>query len=197
MTMERPLDTDPDGSTPLADEELYDLIPSHISTRAELNQAEHDNIQEALLWVRKKARNPLDVPFLTKLHKRMFGQVWRWAGQFRRTDKNIGIPSYEIQVAMRQLVDDVQYQLDHQVYSPDDLAVRFHHRLVVIHPFPNGNGRHGRMATDMLLRYMGWPPFTWGSADLTSSSIIRSRYIEALQAADRGDYRPLMAFVRS
>lgn len=195
--MERPLDTDPDGSAPLADEELYDLIPSHISTRAELNQAEHDNIQEALLWVRKKARNPLDVPFLTKLHKRMFGQVWRWAGQFRRTDKNIGIPSYEIQVAMRQLVDDVQYQLDHQVYSPDDLAVRFHHRLVVIHPFPNGNGRHGRMATDMLLRYMGWPPFTWGSADLTSSSIIRSRYIEALQAADRGDYRPLMAFVRS
>ena len=195
--MERPLDTDPDGSTPLADEELNDLIPSHISTRAELNQAEHDNIQDAWLWVRKKARNPLDVPFLAKLHKRMFGQVWRWAGRFRKTEKNLGIPSHQIQVALRQLVDDVQYQLDYQVCPPDELAVRFHHRLVVIHPFPNGNGRHGRMATDMLLRYMGRPPFTWGSADLTSSSIIRSRYIEALQAADRGDYCPLMAFVRS
>jgi len=184
-------------STPLTDEEREDLIPSYITLRSELNEAEQANILEAEEWVFARKRDVLDERFLTNLHKRMFGRVWRWAGKFRQSNKNIGIDAYRISTDLRQLIDDCRYWIEHGTYEPDEIAARFHHRLVLIHPFPNGNGRHGRLAADLLLITHGRPRFSWGRVNLVEASLTRQAYVAALRAADNHDIGPLLGFVRS
>lgn len=186
-----------DGATELSEEEKDGLIPSYISTRGELNQAEQQNIVKGELWAFTKKHNPLDMAFLDRLHKQMYGEVWEWAGTYRQTARNIGIDAYRISTELKQLIDDAQYWLDHQTYEPDELAARFHHRLVYIHPYPNGNGRHSRLATDILLQFMGRERFTWGAGDITQKGEVRTKYITALQVADNHDYTLLLEFVRS
>jgi Fic-DOC domain mobile mystery protein B len=186
-----------DASTPLTEEERVNLIPSYITLRAELNEAEQANILEAEEWAFARKRDVLDERFLNGLHKRMFGRVWRWAGTFRQTARNIGVDAYRIPMDLRQLTDDCRYWIENGTYEPDEIAARFHHRLVQIHPFPNGNGRHARMATDLLLVAMGRPRFSWGRVNLVDPGETRQAYVAALRAADNHDIGPLLAFVRS
>lgn len=195
--MNDPLQPQDDAATPLTEEERAELIPNWITLRSELNEAEQANITEAEEWAFSRRRDVLDEAFLTRLHQRMFGRVWRWAGQFRRTGRNIGVDAYRIPADLRLLVDDCRYWVENGTWEPDETALRFHHRLVQIHPFPNGNGRHSRMATDLLLVAMGYKRFTWGRANLIDPGRTRQQYIEALRAADRFDYGPLRDFVRS
>ncbi|MBC8365933.1 mobile mystery protein B [bacterium] len=187
------------GQTALDPNEIDGLIPSHIMTRAELDRLEHDNIVDALDWLdRRKPKDVLDELFLRRLHQRMFGEVWRWAGSYRQSDKNLGITFHQIPVQVSQLLDNVKYWLEQQTYPPDEIAVRFHHHLVSIHPFSNGNGRHARVMADLLLeRRLDQPMFTWGRGDLASIGEVRRVYIEALKAADGLDYAKLLEFVRS
>ncbi len=195
--MSDPLGEQDDASTPLAEEEREQLIPSYITLRSELNEAEQANILDAEEWAFGRKRDVLDERFLTDLHKRMFGRVWRWAGTFRRSMKNIGIDAYRIPQELRQLMGDCRYWIEHKTYEPDEIAARFHHRLALIHPFPNGNGRHARLAADLLLVALGQPRFTWGRVNLVDASETRDSYIAALNAADRHDIGPLLEFVRS
>ena len=189
----------PEGATPIDLDESEELLLTHISTRAELDRWEQENIVEAIDWVeRTKPTEILNEQFLRKLHQIMFGHVWRWAGHFRHSDKNIGEPWYQISTSLRNLCDDTQYQIINQIQAPDELAVRFHHHLVWIHAFPNGNGRHARLMTDTLLKnILKCKQFTWGSGNLRKSSDTRSIYINALRSADKGDYAKLRQFVRS
>lgn len=192
----------PAGATPLDADELASLIPGHISTQGELNEWEQLNIVQGEAWARKQRKEILEEAFVRQLHQKMFGETWRWAGRFRQSDKNIGVDWLRIGVELKNLLDDVRYQVAHASYSPDEIAVRLHHRLVAIHPFPNGNGRHARLMADLLATRLGQPRFSWGSrslneANLTSASAARQRYITALQAADARDYAPLLAFARS
>lgn len=191
----------PPGSTPLLPEEQEALIPS-IQTRGQLNEFEAANIDAATLWAlqrgrRKAQQEILTVRGLLSLHHRMFDQTWKWAGQIRQTNKNIGVPKEQVREQLQALCDDVSYQIDHDTYPLDELAVRFHHRLVFIHPFPNGNGRHGRLATDILVSRLGRPLLSWGGGSLDSEGPSRSEYIDALKAADRGDISRLLTYVRS
>ena len=186
-----------DAATPLTEEELAGLIPSYVTLRPELNEVEQANILEAEEWAFTRERDVLDEGFLKNLHKRMFGRVWKWAGTLRRSEKNIGVDAYQISVDLRKLLDDCRFWIEHESYEPDEIAARFHHRLVLIHPFPNGNGRHARTAADLLLVRLGRPRFTWGRANLVSAGKNRTTYIAALHAADKHDIAPLLAFVRS
>jgi len=186
-----------EDSTPLTEEERQQLMPSYISVRSELNDAEQRNILEAEAWAFKQKRDVLSEDFLKQLHKRMFGNVWRWAGKLRHSERNIGVEAYRISADLRQLIDDCRYWVDHNSYEPDEIAARFSHRLVHIHPFPNGNGRHSRIAADLLLVSLGRKRFSWGQANLVDANEARRRYINALHAADRHDYRPFLEFVRS
>ncbi len=195
--MTDPLADQDDAATPLSDEEREGLIPSYITLRSELNEAEQANIQEAENWALKRKRDVLDERFLDGLHKRMFGRVWRWAGEYRRTGKNVGVEAYRIPTELRALIDDCRYWIENGTYDPDEIAARFHHRLVWIHPYPNGNGRHARLATDLLLIAMGRKRFPWGSASLVDPGYTRKAYVAALRSADRHDIAPLLAFVRS
>jgi Fic-DOC domain mobile mystery protein B len=192
-----PLLPENDGQTPLSEEEREGLIPSYITLRAELNEAEQANILEAEEWAFKRARNVLDIDFLNELHKHMFGRVWTWAGTSRKTGKNIGVDACRIRTDLQELINDCTYWIENGAYEPDEIAARFHHRLVCIHPYPNGNGRHARLATDLLLRTLDQPRFTWGSQNLTDPGQTRTLYIEALRAADNHDYGLLLAFARS
>jgi Fic-DOC domain mobile mystery protein B len=185
------------GATPLDADELASLIPGHITTQGELNEWEQLNIVQGDTWARKQRREILDEDFLRRLHQQMFGETWRWAGSFRQSDKNIGVDWLHIGVELKKLLDDVRYQVANGSLPPDEIAVRFHHRLVSIHPFPNGNGRHARMMADLLAERLGRPRFTWGSASLIDANETRGRYIAALQAADARDIAPLLAFARS
>jgi Fic-DOC domain mobile mystery protein B len=187
----------PDDATPLTPEEQRDLIPAHIAYRSELNEAEQENIARAQDWALKSRRDPLNERFVTGLHKQMLGDVWRWAGKFRTSQRNLGIPFYEIPVALRQLVDDVKAWIEYQSYAPDEIAVRLHHRLVHIHPFPNGNGRHARLMADLLIMRLGRERFSWGRESLSEAGDVHGRYIAALKAADNQDMEPLLAFARS
>jgi Fic-DOC domain mobile mystery protein B len=189
----------PIGATPLDPNEIDGLLLTHITTRSELDRWEQDNINEALAWLeQRKSKDIFNESFMKQLHKRMFGNVWKWAGKLRQTEKNIGVPWYQISLETKTLCDDVKYWIENKTFSDDEIAARFHHRLVSIHLFPNGNGRHARLMADILLEnVLGKPPFTWGSRNLIDAGMDRQRYIESLVAADRGDYRQLMDFVRS
>ena len=195
--MSYPLFEQDDAATPLAPEERDGLIPSYITLRRELNEAEQANILEAGEWAFARRRDVLTEAFLKTLHKQMFGRVWRWPGAFRLTERNIGVAPYRIPVDLRQLLDDCRHWVEHSTYPPDEIAARFHHRLVSIHPFPNGNGRHARMAADLLLTRLGQPRFTWGQVNLVDPGVTRQAYVAALRAADGHDIQPLLEFVRS
>jgi len=186
-----------DGPTPLSIEERAGLIPSYITMRSELNEAEQANILEAQTWAFNRKRSVLDARFLDKLHKRMFGNVWRWAGQHRRSGKNVGVDAYRITQELQQLIDDCRYWIDHDTFEHDEIAARFHHRLVWVHPYPNGNGRHSRLAADLLLVSLAREKFSWGSQNLVDPDETRERYITALREADKHNFRPLIEFVRS
>ncbi len=192
-----PLGEEVDGSTPLTGEELEQLIPSYITLRHELNEAEQANILEAEEWVFLRKRDILTEHFLDNLHKRMFGRIWRWAGQHRQSSKSVGIDAYRIPTQLRQLMDDCRYWIDQASYESDEIAARFHHRLVWIHPYPNGNGRHARLATDLFLNSLGRTRFSWGRVNLVDASETRSVYIAALRDADNHDIKPLLEFVRT
>lgn len=185
------------ASTPLSEEEREGLVPSYITLRSELNEAEQANVLEAEQWASSRRRDVLREAFLNELHERMFGRVWRWAGQYRHSGKNIGVDAHRIPIEARQLLDDCRYWIEHGTYAPDEIAARFHHRLVSVHPYPNGNGRHARLATDLLLETMGCRRFTWGRKNLVDLGETRRRYIAALQQADSNNHSPLLEFVRS
>jgi len=189
----------PEGATPLDPDEADGLLITHITTRAELDRWEQENIAEAEAWAFRRAHpDILTEGFVKRLHKRMFGHVWRWAGLFRKTGKNIGLPAWQIAIELRTLCDDCAFWIKHNSYPPDEIAVRFHHRLTAIHPFANGNGRHARLMADIILAHLlKQPRFTWGSGNLINAGDCRRQYINALRAADRYDYGPLLAFVRS
>jgi len=186
-----------DSGTALSEEETEGLIPSYIALRRELNEAEQANILEAQEWAFSRNRDVLDEKFLNNLHKQMYGNVWRWSGRYRSTGKNIGIDVYLIPMELRQLLDDCRFWTMNSTYEPEEIATRFHHRLVAIHCYPNGNGRHARFAADLLLISMGLERFSWGGKNLVDVGETRKRYIAALQAADRHDIGPLLEFVRS
>ncbi len=195
--MINPLEEQDDASTPLTPEEQEDLIPSYITLHSELNEAEQANILDAEEWAFSRKRDVLSERFLLDLHKRILGRVWRWAGKPRQKERNIGIDPFHISQNLRLLLDDCRYWIKNAVYQPDEIAARFHHRLVWIHPFPNGNGRHARIATDLLLVKLGQPRFSWGRVNLVNISEARKQYVAALRAADSHDICPLLAFVRS
>jgi hypothetical protein len=187
----------PPGATPIDADEAAGLIPSHLSLQKELNEFEEINILEAVQWLNTQRRgDPLDVDFIYRVHHRMFGKTWRWAGKPRLTDKNIGVPSYEIRPRLRLMLDDVAAQIKHQSYGPTELAARYHHRLVAIHVFPNGNGRHARLMADLLLMKLASERFDWGRDSLMAATDTRAIYIAALKSADAGDYAPLLTFLK-
>lgn len=195
----------PEGATPLEATEAEGLRLPHITNREQLNKWEQENILDAeLKFFSRKQRDILSEGFMLRVHKQMFGNVWKWAGKYRTSEKNIGVPPWEVAVAVRGLCEDVKLwirsvsDMTDAADDADNLAARFHHRLVSIHPFANGNGRHARMMADLLLVHaLGRNRFTWGRIDLTQSGSMREAYLEALRAADRRDYSKLFAFVRT
>jgi Fic-DOC domain mobile mystery protein B len=177
-----------------------------VLTQAELNRAEAENISNAMAWLfhsrrRLRPESVTDEEWLQRLHRRMYGDVWAWAGQYRTTDRNLGVPYWQVRADMRNLRCDVAAWLSDisaSRYSTDECAVRFGYRLVVIHPFANGNGRWSRLAADALSVALGGGRFSWGGTSLTAPGTLRRAYIAALQEADtRGDLGPLLAFARS
>lgn len=190
----------PDGATPLNTDEMEGLKYPHIETRVELDQLEQQNIQEGYNWLKRqrKFKDFISEAFVIELHKQLFGSVWSWAGSFRNSDKNIGIDHLYIGVELRNLLEDARYWLEHGTYNNEEFAARFHHRLVKIHPFPNGNGRHARIMTDVILeKVLGISPVNWGASGLDKDGEHRQRYIQALRAADNNDYQSLIEFVSS
>lgn len=191
--------TYPEGATPLIPEEQEGLKLKHITTRGELDRWEQENIQDALAWLERKRKfEVLEEAFLCQLHQKMFSKVWKWAGTFRRTNKNIGIHWTQVPLELRRLLDDTKAWIEFKSYSADEIAYRFHHRLVWIHLFPNGNGRHFRLMADVILgKILRQEAFSWRKGDLSSASEVRKKYIKALKAADQYEYKLLSEFVRS
>ena len=203
--MSRDLTENVEGATPLADEELAGLIPEWVATRDELNQVEQENILDAILWTHRRnwtVGTVADTETLRQLHKRMFGEVWTWAGSWRTKATNIGVDWHTIPTQIRQLAGDLEAQAsdpDNLAWPAPQLLARFHHRLVSIHPFPNGNGRHSRLATDLLAHAVGSPIPNWSSgADLSAETSMRDSYLRALREADSsGNFDPLTTFMWS
>lgn len=183
-----------DGRTELSEEDRFGLKPTYIATRGELFEAEERNIARALLGRLPTAAELLDDKYLRELHRSMFNEVWEWAGRYRSRETNLGFAPEAIPAAVRGLVDDAKAWIEYSAYEPDELAVRFHHRLVAIHPFPNGNGRHGRIAADLLVVDLGLDAFGWGVGLELETDELRALYRRALQSADNGEIADLLAF---
>ncbi len=189
---------EPEGATPLDPDEMEGLLHSHITTRGELDELEQANIVEGMQWLKKqKKADILSEAFVRNLHKQLFGKIWKWAGSFRQTEKNIGVDPVQIAIQLRQLLDDTKYWIENKAYPPKELAARFHHKLVLIHLFPNGNGRHARIMADaILMKLMDEPAINWaGGYKLEAMNERRDQYIRALRAADGHDFAQLLEFV--
>lgn len=189
----------PIGATPIDADEAVGLIPTHICTQADLNAWEELNIIEGANWIfRQKILQKLDEGLVRELHRRMFNQTWSWAGTFRKSGKSIGVDWTQIAVALKNLLDNTRYQIENKTMPIDEIVVRFHHQLVLIHAFPNGNGRHARLIADALIINLGGEKFSWGSnSSNTTPSLTRQRYLLALRAADNHDVVPLLEFARA
>jgi Fic-DOC domain mobile mystery protein B len=189
------------GNTPLNADELAGLRPS-LSTKGELDQFERANILEANRWAFHprvlKREDPFIEPYLRRLHGRMFDQTWAWAGRYRKTDKNLGVPFHQIMTGIAAILGDIHYWLENRTFDIDEVAIRYHHRLVQIHPFPNGNGRHARLLADVIVVKNGRERFTWGQQDLIEMGQARAEYIRSLKAADANgdDIHGLLSFAR-
>jgi Fic-DOC domain mobile mystery protein B len=187
-----------EGQTPLDEDEKEGLLIKSITTRGELDEFEQLNIEKAIQWTLGKKWKPgyiLSENFVKELHKRMFSEVWSWAGEFRKTNKNIGVDKYQIGVSLKQLLDDCLYWLKSKTYSDEEFAIRFKHRIVKIHCFPNGNGRHSRLIADIIIsQIFGKPIFTWNNTNLNKKGEARSNYLTAIRSADNGDIKPLINF---
>lgn len=190
-----------DGQTPIEEAEKEGLKITTITSHKELDEYEQLNIEKAVEWLITKkfsADRVLTETFIKSLHKRMFGDVWKWAGQFRKSEKTLGIKWTKIGVQLKTLLDDTKYWIEHNTYQPDEIALRFKHRLVSIHCFPNGNGRHSRLMADILVeKILGETRFSWGNSGLVEATATRKNYIKALKAADLNNMEPLLAFARS
>ncbi len=186
-----------DGHTELSEEDRLGLIPTYIATRGDLFDAEQHNIALALLRRPPSVTALLDDAYLRRLHRSMFDQVWEWAGLYRVRETNIGVAFEQIPTDIRNLVNDTRTWIEHSTYDCDEIAVRFHYRLVAIHPFPNGNGRHGRIAADYLIAALDGEPFTWGIRLDGDTKALRAAYLHALRRTDGGDIKELLAFARS
>ena len=191
----------PYGATKLDPDEIEGLIPEHISTLAQLNEWEHANILSAQNWYDQRKflyTKILEIPFINEVHHRMFNETWKWAGKYRKSEKSIGIDPIYIATRLKDLLDDVKHQIKHESFNMDEITARFHHRLVSIHLYPNGNGRHARFVADLLLTSNEKPTFNWGSQlkDEMTNEEIRKKYIDALRSADKNIYQPLFEFVR-
>jgi Fic-DOC domain mobile mystery protein B len=192
----------PGGATPIDPDELKDLIPDYISTMGELNQLEQSNIADGFVWAGKQDLDELmSATFVLKLHENMFKQVWKWAGETRKSNKNIGVMKENIMTDFAILIGNTKFWIENKTFSHDEIAARFHHRLVQIHVFPNGNGRHARLMTDLLLQKLGENKFTWGTLSahtpLEVEGKTRSDYVAALKKADKDDFVDLIKFVKS
>ncbi len=189
------------GQTPLDEDEKDGLLIPTIATRGELDEFEQQNIEQAMQWVLSRSFKPEVIfteDFIRTLHKRMYAGVWKWAGDFRRTNKNIGIDKWQISTELKLLLDDAAYWYKNNTYSLNEIALRFKHRLVSIHCFPNGNGRHSRLMADIINeKIYKQPAFSWGTANLAYPTNARESYLKAVKAADKGDYSLLIAFARS
>ena len=192
---------DINGKTLLDQDEKEELKIKSITTRQELDEFEQQNIEKALLWLRRKklsAEEILSEKFVKELHRRMYADVWKWAGEFRQTNKNIGIDKHKIAIELKQLLDDGLYWIQHNSYSDAEIAIRIKHRIVQIHCFANGNGRHSRLMADIMMeKIFHQPPFTWGATNLIKKGDPRSAYLQALKKANAGDYRELIKFAGS
>ena len=189
------------GQTPLDEDEKEGLLIKSISTRGELDEFEQQNIEKAVLWTLKRKFKSTDILselFIKRLHKKMYGDVWKWAGTFRNTNKNIGADKLQIPVQLRNLLDDCSYWIETRSFNEDEIALRCKHRIVSIHCFPNGNGRHSRLLADIIIEHVfKKTAFSWGAGNLVKHNNAREEYLKAVKAADKGDYAPLINFARS
>lgn len=190
-----------EGQTPINEDEMNGLLHPHITLQSELNEFEQRNIQKAEEWIlsaRFKKEQILTDEFIKTVHKRMFGDVWRWAGHQRNHATNIGVDWESIPFHLKQLIDNCSYWIEHRVFSPDEIAIRFKHEIVRIHCFPNGNGRHSRLMADIIIKNIFQQEmFTWKRGDLQHSGSIRDEYLSAVRKADAGDLQSLITFARS
>jgi Fic-DOC domain mobile mystery protein B len=190
-----------DGQTPLDDEEKEGLLIQTIATRGELDEFEQQNIESAIQWSIGLSLKPdliFTESFVRSVHKRMYDQVWKWAGEFRKSNKNIGTDKWQIPTSLKSLLDDTKYWYEKNVYEPDEIAIRFKHRIVSIHCFPNGNGRHSRLMADIIIQKVFMKPeFSWGTSAFISDTAARDNYLKAIKLADKGDFSLLLEFARS
>ncbi len=186
-----------DDATVVPPDKRADLIPSHITLRHELNELEQENILTASVWALQRRHDPVSEPFARKLHRRMFRKVWRWAGKYRTTNTNLGVDRALIQPRLYEVLDNTRFWIENKTFSSDEIAVRFHHALVSVHPFSDGNGRWSRLMADVLAARLERPRLTWGGGDLGDAGEMRQKYIDTLKAADNQDFASLIAFARS
>ncbi|MBT6217650.1 MAG: mobile mystery protein B [Candidatus Marinimicrobia bacterium] len=189
------------GQTPLDEDEKEGILIKTISSRGDLDEFEQYNIENAVQWTLSSKFNLdkiLEEKFIMEVHKRMFGEVWSWAGEFRKSNKNIGVDKFQISIELKKLLDDCNFWIDNKTFEPEEISIRFKHRLVSIHLFPNGNGRHSRLCADILISHgFGQPVFTWGSRNIARAGDARLEYLQALHVGDNGEIDMFIKFARS
>lgn len=177
------------GETPI---DVSHLKVKGVQTRSQLDSVEAANILKVVskYFGRRRPTErmaPFTLQWVKRLHREMFGDVWKWAGRNRTSEINIGVKWHLIDEKLQQLLDDLACWGQSEVGVLEQAAM-LHHRAVQIHPFYNGNGRWARMLANILLHSRGYSSTGWPNELIGTTSIIRDRYIAAIKAADDGNY---------
>ena len=187
-------------ATPIDD--LSGLLQD-ITTRQELNDAEALNIVNATDWIDNgRIDDPFTATFYRTLHTKMYDEVWAWAGELRSQTGEVTHPGSRPEDVGRDIARvAMDFHREWEALNDHDhllpLIARYHHQLVLVHPFNNGNGRWSRLAADAVLqRLANQPPLTWATDTLVVDSAERKAYIAALKKADNGDIAPLFDYLR-
>jgi Fic-DOC domain mobile mystery protein B len=189
---------DRDGSTPLDHDQIKGIRFAHLTTMGELDELEDENIQRGLEWLNhQKTKDYLSIEFLCKLHEKLFGEVWKWAGKFRTVEVNISkYRHHDVRPQLHNFFEDIKLWISGGKMSWDEISAEMHHRLVTIHPFPNGNGRTTRIFTEYVQKRNQQQVTSWGSTRKIDQKKRRDDYIKALRLADIGDFRALIDFMK-
>jgi Fic family protein len=114
------------------------------------------------------------------------GDWKKWPNNPTRPDGSIHAycPPEQVQPQMEQLI---RWHESHgeRLIAPEVEAAWLHHRFTQIHPFQDGNGRVARCLASLIFIRAGWFPLVITRQD-------RGHYIDALEAADQGELRPLV-----
>jgi len=174
-----------------------------IQRKREMDALEAVKLAKATDWAIRhySADHRFSAADVCLLHKQWLGEVYSWAGEYRRVNIGKGGFAFAMAAQVSRLMEEFERKVL-AVYTPcnfndpekiiEALAVA-HCELVLIHPFRDGNGRLSRLLSTLMALQAGLPLLDFSGIEGKA----RQAYFLAVQASMGNDYEPMKKVFRA